>query len=73
MLRSDSNGGISSHYLDEMLVHRAEARRIRFQHDSNFYGYMKRETCGCDFCLWLRRYLEATEAIDTLVREAQPA
>lgn len=70
---SVSNGGISSYFLDTMLEHRAEARRLRLRHDSNFYGPMKDATCGCDLCQWLRRYLEATDAIDTLVREAQPA
>ncbi len=41
---------------DELLY---EARRLRLQHNNQFYGPMKDATCGCEVCKWLVVFIEA--------------
>lgn len=40
-----------------------QARRLRMQHDDNFYGPMKGAKCGCQACEMARAVIRLSDAL----------
>jgi hypothetical protein len=49
---------------EALLAKVREARLIVQRHDSRFYGPMKGDTCGCEDCVWPRRYIAIASELE---------